>query len=58
MGFVKLLERVSIQSCGAAKESGLVRVGNVATYAFVYPNFMINRYKAGSFIVCMGPRCG
>lgn len=39
-----LLERVSIQSCGAAKESGLVRVGNVATYAFVYPNFMINRY--------------
>lgn len=42
-----LLERVSIQSCRAAKEDEPdcnVRVGSIANYAFVYPNFMINMY--------------
>ena len=54
LDFVQLLERVSIQSCRAAKQddaSGNLRVGSIANYAFVYPNFMINRYEVGFFIV-------
>lgn len=45
----QLLERVSIQRCRASKESGPdgnVRLGDVANYSFVYPNFMINRSVA------------
>ncbi|XP_002981049.2 choline monooxygenase, chloroplastic isoform X1 [Selaginella moellendorffii] len=38
-----LYETVSIQSC-RSKNTGEERLGERATYAFVYPNFMINRY--------------
>ncbi|MCO5611383.1 hypothetical protein L7F22_065636 [Adiantum nelumboides] len=38
----QVLERVSIQSCKTDSVSG--RLGQSAFYAFVYPNFMINRY--------------
>ncbi|KAL5549818.1 hypothetical protein UlMin_005049 [Ulmus minor] len=36
-----IFEKVSIQSCEGASTD---RVGSKAFYAFVYPNFMINRY--------------
>jgi hypothetical protein len=52
--FMQLLERVSIQSCRAAKEDEPdcnVRVGSIANYVFVYPNFMINRYEVGFLII-------
>ncbi|KFK29548.1 hypothetical protein AALP_AA7G148200 [Arabis alpina] len=43
-----IFERVSIQECGgnskAGEEGGFDRLGSRALYAFVYPNFMINRY--------------
>ncbi|KAI5060463.1 hypothetical protein GOP47_0024883 [Adiantum capillus-veneris] len=38
----QVLERVSIQSCKTDSVAG--RLGQSAFYAFVYPNFMINRY--------------
>jgi choline monooxygenase len=43
-------ERFSVQSCSAAEEprpqggDSSERIGSSAIYAFVYPNFMINRY--------------
>uniref|UniRef100_A0ACD5UIH4 Uncharacterized protein n=1 Tax=Avena sativa TaxID=4498 RepID=A0ACD5UIH4_AVESA len=39
-------ERVSVQRCGSApaEQEDIDRLGTKATYAFVYPNFMINRY--------------
>ncbi|KAK1611860.1 hypothetical protein QYE76_035533 [Lolium multiflorum] len=39
-------ERVSIQRCESApaEQEDIDRLGTKATYAFVYPNFMINRY--------------
>lgn len=43
---VKMYEKVSIQSCSCiTKDSGeeFDRLGSKAFYAFVYPNFMINR---------------
>jgi phenylpropionate dioxygenase-like ring-hydroxylating dioxygenase large terminal subunit len=47
----ELFERVSIQSCRSPKqrppEAGgdfAERIGDEALYAFVYPNFMLNRY--------------
>eukprot|EP00897_Mesotaenium_endlicherianum_P002117 jgi/Mesen1/1933/ME000146S01028 len=39
----RVFMRASIQTCHAAAEAG-ARLGGKATYAFVYPNFMINRY--------------
>ncbi|KAJ7570584.1 hypothetical protein O6H91_01G127300 [Diphasiastrum complanatum] len=41
-----LFERVSIQSCRSRSvgTESAHRIGQAATYAFVYPNFMINRY--------------
>ncbi|KAF7837973.1 choline monooxygenase, chloroplastic [Senna tora] len=44
---ITMFERVSIQSCeGSSVKSKeeYDRLGGNATYAFVYPNFMINRY--------------
>ncbi|KAF5725965.1 hypothetical protein HS088_TW23G00699 [Tripterygium wilfordii] len=41
-----MFEKVSIQSCesGSIKsENGSLRLGSKALYAFIYPNFMINR---------------
>ncbi|KAL6603243.1 hypothetical protein ACP70R_043604 [Stipagrostis hirtigluma subsp. patula] len=39
-------ERVSVQRCesAAAEPDDIARLGTKALYAFVYPNFMINRY--------------
>ncbi|KAF7097542.1 hypothetical protein CFC21_099347 [Triticum aestivum] len=39
-------ERVSVQRCESAlaEQEDIDRLGTKATYAFVYPNFMINRY--------------
>jgi choline monooxygenase len=42
-----VFEKVSIQSCHPVRATGAdsdTRVAGPATYAFVYPNFMINRY--------------
>ncbi|GLJ26961.1 hypothetical protein SUGI_0527890 [Cryptomeria japonica] len=42
-----LFEKVSIQSCQSAKLEGkenFDRLGGNAVYAFIYPNFMVNRY--------------
>lgn len=42
-----LFERVSIQSCEGGSEKSKEnndRLGRKAIYAFIYPNFMINRY--------------
>jgi len=38
----EVFERLSIQSSGGARSEG--RVGGGAVYAFLYPNFMVNRY--------------
>ncbi|MBI3847583.1 MAG: Rieske 2Fe-2S domain-containing protein [Planctomycetes bacterium] len=47
----ELYDRFSIQSCGAASNSGggagadfAERIGDGALYAWIYPNLMINRY--------------
>lgn len=49
----KMFEKVSIQSCegGAIDNEEFVRLGSKALYAFVYPNFMINRLVILYFIV-------
>lgn len=42
-----LFEKVSIQTCQSAEleeEENFDRLGKNAVYAFIYPNFMINRY--------------
>ncbi|KAG2241674.1 hypothetical protein Bca52824_090247 [Brassica carinata] len=60
-----LFERVSIQECGGggskagAEEDGFNRLGSQALYAFVYPNFMINRYGPWmdtNLVIPLGPR--
>lgn len=60
----EMFERVSIQSCRSPEEapdqSGgdfAERIGEEAIYAFVYPNFMLNRYGPildTNFVVPMG----
>ncbi|CAH8302912.1 unnamed protein product [Eruca vesicaria subsp. sativa] len=58
-----LFERVSIQECdGGSKsggEDGFDRLGSQALYAFIYPNFMINRYGPWmdtNLVIPLGPR--
>ncbi|XP_010447794.1 PREDICTED: choline monooxygenase, chloroplastic [Camelina sativa] len=57
-----IFEKVSIQECGGgskAGEDGFDRLGSQALYAFVYPNFMINRYGPWmdtNLVVPLGPR--
>jgi choline monooxygenase len=43
--YLQTYERVSIQRCESApaEQEDIDRLGTKATYAFVYPNFMINR---------------
>ncbi|KAE9609881.1 hypothetical protein Lal_00006453 [Lupinus albus] len=44
---ISMFERVSIQSCesnSGKSEENYDRLGRKAIYAFIYPNFMINRY--------------
>ncbi|KAL6331792.1 hypothetical protein AAG906_020134 [Vitis piasezkii] len=53
-------ERVSIQSCeGGPGENDFDRLGTKALYAFIYPNFMINRYGPWmdtNLVLPLGPR--
>ena len=42
-----MYEKVSIQSCEGGsmdRKDDYDRLGSKALYAFIYPNFMINRY--------------
>lgn len=58
----KTYEKVSIQSCdGGSTESedDIDRLGSKALYAFIYPNFMINRYGPWmdtNLVLPLGPR--
>ncbi|KAJ6742021.1 CHOLINE MONOOXYGENASE CHLOROPLASTIC [Salix viminalis] len=55
-------EKVSVQSCdGGSTESedNIDRLGSKALYAFIYPNFMINRYGPWmdtNLVLPLGPR--
>ncbi|KAG7545672.1 Aromatic-ring-hydroxylating dioxygenase alpha subunit C-terminal domain [Arabidopsis suecica] len=57
-----IFEKVSIQECGGGSkvgEDGFDRLGSQALYAFVYPNFMINRYGPWmdtNLVLPLGPR--
>ncbi|CAN0901379.1 Choline monooxygenase, chloroplastic, partial [Linum grandiflorum] len=49
-------EKVSIQSCAGGSTE---RLGSKALYAFIYPNFMINRYGPWmdtNLVIPLGPR--
>lgn len=50
---MQIFEKVSIQRCEGASvdEDGFDRLGSKAVYAFVYPNFMINRCAIIHFII-------
>ncbi|CAO2823220.1 unnamed protein product [Amaranthus hypochondriacus] len=57
----EIFEKVSIQRCtSSSTETGNNdRLGSTALYAFIYPNFMINRYGPWmdtNLIVPLGPR--
>ncbi|KAK4483759.1 hypothetical protein RD792_010961 [Penstemon davidsonii] len=58
----KMYEKVSIQSCGGNtldSEEEFDRLGSKVLYAFVYPNFMINRYGPWmdtNLVLPLGPR--
>ncbi|KAL9224273.1 hypothetical protein vseg_000329 [Gypsophila vaccaria] len=58
----QIFERVSIQRCASSSsENGddFNRLGSKALYAFVYPNFMINRYGPWmdtNLVLPLGPR--
>ncbi|KAH9616530.1 hypothetical protein KSS87_019433 [Heliosperma pusillum] len=54
----QIFERVSIQRCGGSSAEN-DRLGSTALYAFVYPNFMINRYGPWmdtNLVLPLGPR--
>ncbi|XP_007034365.2 PREDICTED: choline monooxygenase, chloroplastic isoform X2 [Theobroma cacao] len=55
-----IFEKVSIQSVeGGSKETKDDRLGSNALYAFIYPNFMINRYGPWmdtNLVIPLGPR--
>ncbi|XP_015889685.3 choline monooxygenase, chloroplastic isoform X2 [Ziziphus jujuba] len=55
-----IFERVSIQKCeGGSTENDYDRLGSKALYAFVFPNFMINRYGPWmdtNLVLPLGPR--
>ncbi|XP_034700690.1 choline monooxygenase, chloroplastic isoform X3 [Vitis riparia] len=57
-----MFERVSIQSCEGGpgeSEDDFDRLGTKALYAFIYPNFMINRYGPWmdtNLVLPLGPR--
>ncbi|KAL8151667.1 hypothetical protein V2J09_021475 [Rumex salicifolius] len=56
----EIFEKVSIQRCESTTVAdGISRLGSKAFYAFVYPNFMINRYGPWmdtNLVVPLGPR--
>lgn len=45
---MQMFEKVSVQRCESAsvEQDSFDRLGSKAIYAFVYPNFMINRYPS------------
>ncbi|XP_061990313.1 choline monooxygenase, chloroplastic-like isoform X1 [Rosa rugosa] len=55
-------EKVSIQKCeggSTARKNDYDRLGSKALYAFIYPNFMINRYGPWmdtNLVIPLGPR--
>ncbi|KAF7153245.1 hypothetical protein RHSIM_Rhsim01G0114400 [Rhododendron simsii] len=57
-----VFEKVSIQRCGSGSvetEDKIDRLGSEALYAFIYPNFMINRYGPWmdtNLVLPLGPR--
>ncbi|GMN55262.1 hypothetical protein TIFTF001_024386 [Ficus carica] len=57
-----IFEKVSIQRCEGGSTEGQTdfdRLGSQALYAFVYPNFMINRYGPWmdtNLVIPLGPR--
>lgn len=57
-----LYEKVSIQGCESGSTEGaddIDRLGSKAFYAFIYPNFMINRYGPWmdtNLVIPLGPR--
>ncbi|KAI8571382.1 hypothetical protein RHMOL_Rhmol01G0115700 [Rhododendron molle] len=57
-----VFEKVSIQRCGGGSvetEDKIDRLGSEALYAFIYPNFMINRYGPWmdtNLVLPLGPR--
>jgi choline monooxygenase len=64
----ELYERYSIQTCAPAVEAderieydAVARIGDRAIYAWIYPNFMLNRYGScldSNYVVPLGPgRC-
>ncbi|KAL9325916.1 hypothetical protein ACSQ67_006561 [Phaseolus vulgaris] len=58
---ITMFEKVSIQSCEGSSEKNeenYDRLGRKAIYAFIYPNFMINRYGPWmdtNLVVPLGP---
>lgn len=58
----RIFEKVSIQECegnSASSEDELNRLGSKALYAFIYPNFMINRYGPWmdtNLVIPLGPK--
>ncbi|KAG5594180.1 hypothetical protein H5410_035412 [Solanum commersonii] len=58
--YSQILEKVSIQRCDAEKDQEFDRLGSKpGLYAFVYPNFMINRYGPWmdtNLVLPQGPR--
>lgn len=58
----KMYEKVSIQSCEGGsmdRKDDYDRLGSKALYAFIYPNFMINRYGPWmdtNLVLPLGPR--
>ncbi|KAL8483783.1 hypothetical protein ACS0TY_026463 [Phlomoides rotata] len=54
-----MYEKVSIQSCHGNSKEQFDRLGPKSFYAFVYPNFMINRYGPWmdtNLVLPLGPR--
>lgn len=52
-----MFEKVSIQRCESGDDSD--RLGSTALYAYIYPNFMINRYGPWmdtNLVIPLGPR--
>lgn len=58
----QIFEKVSIQRCDggqAGSQEDFDRLGSKSLYAFVYPNFMINRYGPWmdtNLVIPLGPR--
>nr|XP_043619551.1 choline monooxygenase, chloroplastic [Erigeron canadensis] len=60
--YTRVYEKVSIQGCDGGESQGqeeLNRLGSKSIYAFIYPNFMVNRYGPWmdtNLVLPLGPR--